>query len=161
MNKKQLKKVLDAINNKIKLSISEVSLTNDEIVDALSENDFLIPINIFVNPGNTTSLYKEITIYDKDYNTIYSKEDFDGRYNNPVSIDLFITQEIANNGIFIFVKCFDGELLYMTMNDNNLIENTDYEYINDEVDNINYIVISLTQVTGDIYMDIWGSPMPI
>lgn len=71
MNKKQLEKILKSINNKIKSSISEVSLDDEEFETTLSENNYPIMRKVTVTFKGQSYAYA----WFPTINGIYTNED--------------------------------------------------------------------------------------
>lgn len=161
MNQKQLKKILSSINNKInnkinevKSSISEVSLTDEDFMATLDENDYLIPINIKINGwGGTRFYYIKIT---NNHGDIILEQEFDGALFNS---NIYVTRDKMYGGLQIHaVHDYYGHLDEVLMNGSIVSEGIDYEYTRTEDNNKAIIDIILNQITGDILIEISCPP---
>lgn len=150
MKQEQLTKILKSINNRIK----SYFITNEEIIDTLSESDYLIPINIEINGFGGTTLYF-IKITDSHGDIILEQEFDDAMFN----FNMYITRNKMYGGLQIhIVHANYGHLNEVFMNDSIVSKGIDYEYIRTEDDNNKAITdITLSQITGDIYI---GIPCP-
>lgn len=142
------KYVDDAIQN---VSSGTDQLTDEELINALNESEFLIPINVEITGGGIPCLMNRVDIVDKDGNNIYS-EDVSVWYYPHINEDIYITQSIMDNGLQINIRHEPDDtydyLETIKMDNTTLTKNEDYEY--EKTDE--YMNITLAKVTGNIYI---------
>lgn len=150
MKQEQLTKILKSINNRIK----SYFITNEEIIDALSESDYLIPINISIDGGEGTR-FSYIKITDDNGGIVLEQEFDDSQFNS----NIYVTQDVAHQGLQIhIVHNYYGYFSFLLMNDLIVSEGIDYEYIRTEDNNKAITDITLLEVTGDIDIEILTPP---
>lgn len=143
------KYVDDAVQN---VSSGEVDqLTDEELINALSESDYLIPINVEITSDGIPYFMNRVDIIDKNENNIYI-EDVSHWYYPHINEDIYITQSIMDNGLKINIRHEPNDaydyLETIKMDNVTLTKNEDYEY--EKTDEL--ISITLTKVTGNIYI---------
>lgn len=142
------------VNNAIQnVSSGEVDqLTDKELINALSESNYLIPINVEITSNGIPYFMNRVDIIDKNENNIYI-EDVSHWYYPHINEDIYITQSIMDNGLKINIRHEPNDaydyLETIKMDNVTLTKNEDYEY--EKTDEL--ISITLTKVTGNIYIE--------
>lgn len=136
-------------------SITDNSLTDEELFNVLDETDYLIPINVKVYDFMGNILFKNIEISDINDNIIFQNHHYE--YAHSIDTKIFITKEVIDNGVEIYINHDYGAVSMIKMNNNILTENNDYEVERNGINGNYTSIITFKKITGDIEIEI---PVP-